>query len=86
MNKKDICRAVADKTGVSPYIAMMAVDTVIECMKNAMQNGELIDLRGLGTFNTRITKQKIVRDLNTGAEFVIQPRKKVVFKQSKNLL
>lgn len=83
--KLDIINEVVNKTGITKTKAEMAVETVFECMKRALGNGERIELRGFGIFNVRPRKTGIGRNPRTGAEVAIPPGKAVRFKPGKEL-
>jgi DNA-binding protein HU-beta len=85
MVKHDIVTRVVNRTGLSKTKAEMAVETVFETMKRAMERGERIELRGFGVFNTRPRKTGIGRNPRTGEEVVIPPGKAVRFKPGKEL-
>ena len=85
MVKHDIVTQVVNRTGLSKTKAEMAVETVFETMKRAMERGERIELRGFGVFNTRPRKTGIGRNPHTGEEVVIPPGKAVRFKPGKEL-
>jgi DNA-binding protein HU-beta len=85
MVKHDIVTQVVNRTGLSKTKAEMAVETVFETMKRAMERGERIELRGFGVFNTRPRKTGIGRNPRTGEEVVIPPGKAVRFKPGKEL-
>ncbi len=85
MVKHDIVTRVFNRTGLSKTKAEMAVETVFETMKRAMERGERIELRGFGVFNTRPRKTGIGRNPRTGEEVVIPPGKAVRFKPGKEL-
>ena len=85
MVKHDILTQVVNRTGLSKTKAEMAVETVFETMKRAMERGERIELRGFGVFNTRPRKTGIGRNPRTGEEVVIPPGKAVRFKPGKEL-
>ena len=85
MVKHDIVTRVVSRTGLSKTKAEMAVETVFETMKRAMERGERIELRGFGVFNTRPRKTGIGRNPRTGEEVVIPPGKAVRFKPGKEL-
>ena len=85
MVKHDIVTRVVNRTGLSKTKAEMAVETVFETMKRAMECGERIELRGFGVFNTRPRKTGIGRNPRTGEEVVIPPGKAVRFKPGKEL-
>ena len=85
MVKHDIVTRVVNRTGLSKTKAEMAVETVFETMKRAMERCERIELRGFGVFNTRPRKTGIGRNPRTGEEVVIPPGKAVRFKPGKEL-
>lgn len=85
MVKHDIVTRVVSRTGLSRTKAEMAVETVFETMKRAMERGGRIELRGFGVFNTRPRKTGIGRNPRTGEEVVIPPGKAVKFKPGKDL-
>ena len=85
MVKHDIVTEVATRTGLSKTKAEIAVETVFETMKRAMERGDRIELRGFGVFNIRPRKTGIGRNPRTGKEVVIPPGKAVRFKPGKDL-
>ena len=85
MIKLDIDNQVVSRTGVSKSKAELAVETVFEAMKRALERGERIELRGFGVFNVRPRKTGIGRNPRTGEEVTIPPGKAVRFKPGKEL-
>ncbi len=85
MIKLDIVHQVVSRTGVSKSKAELAVETVFEAMKRALERGERIELRGFGVFNVRPRKTGIGRNPRTGEEVTIPPGKAVRFKPGKEL-
>ena len=85
MIKVDIVNEVVSSTGVVRSKAEMAVETVFEAMKRALERGERIELRGFGVFTVRPRKTGIGRNPRTGQEVSIQPGKAVRFKPGKEL-
>ena len=73
MIKYDIVTRVVNRTGLSKTKAEMAVETVFETMKKAMERGERIELRGFGVFNIKPRKTGIGRNPRTGEEVRIPP-------------
>lgn len=65
--------------------AEMAVETIFEAMKRALERGERIELRGFGVFTVRPRKTGIGRNPRTGEEVEIPPGKAVRFKPGKEL-
>ena len=73
MIKYDIVARVVNRTGLSKTKAEMAVETVFETMKKAMDRGERIEVRGFGVFNIKPRKTGIGRNPRTGEEVRIPP-------------
>ena len=85
MIKVDIVNQVINRTGVSKSNAEMAVETIFEAMKQSLQRGERIELRGFGVFTVRPRKTGIGRNPRTGEEVAIPPGKAIRFKPGKEL-
>lgn len=85
MIKLDIVNRVADKTGVAKIKAEVAVDSLFNAMKEAMQRGERIELRGFGVFVVKPRKRGIGRNPRTGEVTDIPPGKTIRFKPGKEL-
>ena len=85
MIKLDIVNQVADKTGVPKIKAEIAVESLFEAMKNALQRGERIELRGFGVFQVKPRKRGIGRNPRTGKEVRIPPGRTIRFKPGKDL-
>jgi DNA-binding protein HU-beta len=83
--KLDIVNEVVNRTGVTKTKAEVAVETVFEAMKKALERGERIELRGFGVFNVKPRKTGIGRNPRTGAEVTIRPGRAVRFKPGKEL-
>jgi DNA-binding protein HU-beta len=63
--KLDIINEVVNKTGITKTKAEMAVETVFESMKKALEQGDRIELRGFGVFNVKPRK--------TGSDAIPEP-------------
>ena len=85
MIKLDIVNEVVNRTGITKTKAEMAVETVFEAMKKALEQGDRIELRGFGVFNVRPRKTGIGRNPRTGKEVRIPPGRTIRFKPGKEL-
>ncbi|MGQ9496359.1 MAG: HU family DNA-binding protein [Thermoanaerobaculaceae bacterium] len=83
MIKADLVKAVADSADLPQTTAAQVVDTIIGAMREALQRGERIELRGFGVFLVKNRKRGIGRNPRTGEEVPIPPGKTVRFKPSK---
>ena len=85
MIKQDIVARVSAKMGMTKVRAEEAVDCVIDALKNAMKEGERVELRGFGVFVVKPRKSGIGRNPRTGAEVPIPPGKTVRYKPGKDV-
>jgi DNA-binding protein HU-beta len=85
MIKADIVNQVAERSSVSRVKSAVAVDTIMEAMKDALVGGRRIELRGFGVFQVRDRKKGVGRNPKTGIEVAITPGKTVRFKPGKDL-
>jgi DNA-binding protein HU-beta len=85
MIKLDIVNEIVNRTGLSKAKAELAVETLFEAMKQALQRGDRIELRGFGVFNVKPRKTGVGRNPRTGQEVRIPPGKAVRFKPGKEL-
>ena len=85
MIKADIVNRVAEASDVSRVKAAIAVDTLLDAMKEALRQGKRIELRGFGVFQVRDRKRGVGRNPKTGVEVEIAPGKTVRFKPGKGL-
>ena len=85
MIKTDIINQVAKAADITRVKAVVAVEAVLESMKESMRRGERIELRGFGVFQVKPRKKGIGRNPRTGKEVRIPPGKTIRFKPGKNL-
>ena len=85
MIKADIVNRVAEESDLPRVKAALAVDTILEAMKDALAEGKRIELRGFGVFQVRERKKGVGRNPKTGVEVAITPGKTVRFKPGKEL-
>ena len=85
MIKADIITRVSNVADITKVKAMLVVETLLASMKQAMQRGERIELRGFGVFQVKPRKKGIGRNPRTGREVRIPPGKTIRFKPGKNL-
>ena len=85
MNKAELGKAVADKTGLNHKKATEVIDAVVESITNELANGEKVQLIGFGTFETRKRAARKGRNPQTGAELEIPATTVPAFKPGKEL-
>lgn len=85
MIKQDIVNRISVELGITKVKAEVAVDSMFDALRHAMQEGERIELRGFGVFVVKPRKSGIGRNPRTGAEVPIPPGKTVRFKPGKEI-
>ncbi len=85
MVKADIVEKVVEATGLTKTKAREIVDMVLDEIFNALVNGESVIIRRFGTFEVVKSNRVKGRNLQTGEEVRIEPRRVVRFRPSKKL-
>ena len=85
MTKADLVERVADIVGpqVSKRECGLLIDAFLTVVKEALIQGEGIELRGFGTFKVRSRQARKARNPSSGSSVTIPPRKVPVFHPSK---
>ena len=60
-------------------------DIFIDEIKSALKNNERVELRGWGVFSTKNQKRKTSRNPKTGEKVIVDKKKSINFKMSKDL-
>ncbi len=85
MNKIDIINKVAEDMKLNQKVAKVAVDTIVETIKQAIIKGERVEIRGFGSFTIRQYKAYKGRNPKTGQLVDVKPKKLPYFKVGKEL-
>jgi integration host factor subunit beta len=84
--KQEIVDAVYEKTGINRKDVKEVTDLVFEVIKDALVDGTAIELRGFGTFETRIRKGKQkARNPKTGEEISVTSHGIAAFRAGREL-
>jgi nucleoid DNA-binding protein len=84
MTKNDLIEKIA-KYMPSKKEAAVIVNKMFDEMLVALVNGEKVVITGFGSFNLLVTQAKKGRNPKTGDAILIEPKKKIKFKQSKEI-
>ncbi|TCS95646.1 HU family DNA-binding protein [Hazenella coriacea] len=85
MNKTELVEKVAESTGKTKKEASAVVETVLQTISEALQNGEKVSLIGFGNFEVRERAARTGRNPQTGEEIKIEASKVPSFKPGKQL-
>lgn len=78
----EICKRIPD---LSKSTALHVVDSLVSIFTDAFSAGENVYLRGFGSLEIKITKEKKARNITTGATVIVPAGRTVKFKISKLL-
>ncbi|MBR4632185.1 MAG: HU family DNA-binding protein [Elusimicrobia bacterium] len=84
MTKNDLIEKIA-QIMPSKKEASIVVNKLFDEMLKAIINGEKVVVTGFGSFNLLVTQTKKGRNPKTGEAILIEPKKKIKFKQSKEI-
>jgi len=85
MNKAELITKVSEKANVTQKVAKVIVDTLFDGMKESLEKGERIEIRGFGSFVVRSYGGYKGRNPKTGEIVEVPPKKLPFFKVGKEL-
>ena len=86
MTKEALVKAVAAKAEITQKEAARAVNAFQEAVREALARGEEIRLVGFGTFLVRERAARKGRNIRTGEEITIPPKRVVAFRPGSDLV
>ena len=85
MQKLDIAKRIQQEAGISKEAAAILLDWILEFFKTSLQKGESLNVANFGVFTVRAKAARKGRNLHTGEQVMIQPRRVVTFRASPTL-
>jgi integration host factor subunit beta len=85
MIKADLINKIAKDMDISKQDAEAGVNLFFQTIKEALERGEEIELRGFGSFRFRQRQARSGRNPRTGEPVKVPPKKVLYFKPSKLL-
>jgi integration host factor subunit beta len=85
MTKADLIDIVAERTKLPRGRAELLVGQMFDCMVDALQKGEGIEIRGFGSFSIRAYREYQGRNPRTGEAVHVRPKRLAFFKVGKEL-
>ncbi len=85
MKKAELIQAVAGKLDCSKKDADLAVNAVLDCIKETLVAGDKVSLTGFGVFEVRERNAKQCKNPRTGEMQDVPACKAPAFKAGKNL-
>lgn len=86
MTKSELVAAVAEThTDLTRKHAELVVNTIFDSMKDALSEGDRIEIRGFGSFQVRTRSSRVGRNPKTGESVAIEEKRVPFFKVGKEL-
>ena len=85
LTRADLAEAINRKVGLSRSESLAMVESILDRMSQALEDGENVKISGFGTFLLRDKGERIGRNPKTGVEVPITPRRVLTFRASQML-
>jgi len=84
MTKADIVHEISEKIGVEKVAVQAAIETFMQSVKESLEKGENVYLRGFGSFITKERAEKTGRNISKNTTIVIPAHCIPAFKPAKS--
>jgi integration host factor subunit beta len=85
MNKVKLTQKVSERMDIPSKAAKIVVDTIFDSMRESLEKGEGIEIRGFGSFVVRQYGAYKGRNPKTGENVDVRPKRLPYFKVGKEL-
>jgi len=82
VTKAEIAKIVHERVGLTKKESAQIVESVLDVMRQSLEQGENVKLSGFGHFIVRQKHARRGRNPKTGADITIEPRSVVTFRAS----
>lgn len=86
MTKADLVQEISKETGVDKQTVLAVVESFKEVVKNSLESGEPVYLRGFGSFILKKRAEKTARNISKNTTIVIPAHNVPHFKPAKEFL
>ena len=84
MTKQDIVTKLTDKLGIHPNQIKLIIDSFMSEVKDSLETGESVFLRGFGTYSVVTRKKKKAQNIRTKTTITMPSTKVPTFKAVKS--
>ena len=85
MNKSELIKTLAEQSDISMDEATLVVNTFFDCMKEALLQGDRVEIRRFGSFKIKEYGAYAGRNPRTGEKVEVQPKRLPFFRAGKEL-
>ncbi len=84
MRKADLIARISEETGIEKVDVLVALESFFKEVKQSLENGENVYIRGFGSFITKKRAEKVGRNIKKNVAITIPEHYIPAFKPSKN--
>ena len=85
LTKVEMVNSIADQIGYPKNYSSEIVETLLEIIKGSLESGDDVLISGFGKFCVKEKAERRGRNPSTGEDMMMNPRKVVTFRCSRNL-
>ena len=85
LTKNDVARSLSKELGMTKNRSFEVVETVLDLIKKTLADGEDVLISGFGKFCVNTKHERRGRNLSTGEDMILEPRRVVTFRCSQQL-
>jgi integration host factor subunit beta len=85
MTKTDLIKEVSRAVEITRKESEVIVESIFTTLVKVLRNGDIIEIRGFGSFRTRLRQPRVGRNPKTGARVEVPAKRIPYFKSSKEL-
>lgn len=85
MNKSELIRNLAEENDLSIEESTLVVNTFVDSVKEALTEGDRVEIRGFGSFKVKDYGGYMGRNPKTGDMVSVQPKRLPFFRAGKEL-
>ena len=82
LTKNDVVDSIYREFDLPKNKSVELVESVLEIIKKSLENGEDVLISGFGKFCVKNKKERMGRDIQTGDDMILKPRRVVTFRCS----
>lgn len=85
MNKSELIHEFSEECNLPPDMSVVVVSIFFNCLKNALLQGDRVEIRGFGSFKIKEYEEYTGRNPKSGEKVRVAPKKLPFFKPGKEL-
>ncbi len=86
MTKADIVNEISEQTGIEKVAVLATVEAFMDSIKESLENGENVYLRGFGSFIVKERAEKTGRNISKNTTIIIPAHNVPAFKPAKTFI